>query len=347
MLSSLVNGLRKYKRDVWVIYNQDSCDKIFESYVTNKFSTSTFCFISKDYVYIIVHDLDRCNVKEFLNTQKEDLQKNNYKIKIYTYISEYELIERFDEIIYNLKYPKDILLSYSTMSDKQVDLLSHGDYIYINKLIKKVYAKYSKNFKFASAEKIIYDICSRKTDLQINRMKYLAYLTDKIFEDTFSSIKIGDTEIDINKITKEKMKLLLTLQKKQNKISKFDVAWKDAPIVLIGENLAKSGHTKPSSKVLKKGQTIYLDFGIKVEFEDGMTLYTDMQRMGYSLKDKEKGVNKSVQKVFDTLVTSIDLGIECLKPGVKAYKIDDIVRGYITKHGYPEYMHATGHPVRS
>ena len=34
-----------------------------------------------------------------------------------------------------------------------------------------------------------------------------------------------------------------------------------------------------------------------------------------------------------------------MKPGIKAYKIDNIVRGKILGKKYPDYNHATGHPV--
>ncbi len=36
-----------------------------------------------------------------------------------------------------------------------------------------------------------------------------------------------------------------------------------------------------------------------------------------------------------------------MRPGVKGYVIDDIVRQKILKEGYPDYNHATGHPVGS
>ena len=34
-----------------------------------------------------------------------------------------------------------------------------------------------------------------------------------------------------------------------------------------------------------------------------------------------------------------------MRAGVKAYNVDKIVRGKILKSGYPDYNHATGHPV--
>ena len=62
-----------------------------------------------------------------------------------------------------------------------------------------------------------------------------------------------------------------------------------------------------------------------------------MQRMGYALKKNEINVPKNVQKVFDTLVNAIEDGIDEMKPGVKGYKIDSIVRKQILKKGYPDY----------
>ena len=128
-------------------------------------------------------------------------------------------------------------------------------------------------------------------------------------------------------------------------IATYDFAWDICPIVLVGKNLKKGGHATPSNTKIIPGNTIYFDFGIKAIFSDGMTLYTDIQRMGYLLKSDEKGAPESVNNVFNTLVLSIKKGIEKMKPGIKAYKIDDVVRGEILKKGYPDYSHATGHPV--
>ena len=51
------------------------------------------------------------------------------------------------------------------------------------------------------------------------------------------------------------------------------------------------------------------------------------------------------KNVFDVLTSSIKKGIASMKHGVKGYKIDNIVRGEILKNNYPDYPHATGHPV--
>ena len=70
-----------------------------------------------------------------------------------------------------------------------------------------------------------------------------------------------------------------------------------------------------------------------------------MQRMGYVLKDGEEKPPKQVEEVFNALVDAIEDGIDELKPGVKGYKIDEIVRAKIKSRGFPDYNHATGHSV--
>ena len=78
----------------------------------------------------------------------------------------------------------------------------------------------------------------------------------------------------------------------------YDFAWDICPIVLVGKNLEKGGHASPSNTKIKRGDTVYYDFGVKAVFEDGEILYTDMQRMGYLLKEGENVAPKKVQKVL-------------------------------------------------
>lgn len=231
------------------------------------------------------------------------------------------------------------------MSDRNTDIMSHGDYVYLTKILKKPYLKYKKKVKFESAEKMIYDLESRKTEKEINRLKLLADITNRILEETFKKIQIGDNEIQIVNKTKRITDEIMKLYVGSNDIVSYDMAWENCPIVLTGINLAKGGHSLPSTKKLFRGDTIYFDFGIKATFSDEMVLYTDMQRMGYALKKNEFSPPKQVMKVFNTLVNSISDGIDEMRPGVKAYKVDKVVRDEIIKAGYPEYNHATGHPV--
>lgn len=337
MLKKVQEVLKKYNKPLWVMYNVDNIDKYFCKYISRNLSTSSICIISQNDIYILVSSLDAENVSK--------LKYNAEKIHILVYESRAHLLECIEDIIALMQFPKEIALSYSTMGDRSTDILTHGDYVNITKLLKEPYIKYSKKVKFSSAENIIYDIESEKSKKQIERLKYIANITSKILEETFESLEIGMTEIEIVDLTQEMTSRIMKEYIGKNEIKDFDMAWENCPIVLTGENFLKGGHSLPTDKKLYRGDTVYFDFGLEVEFQDGELLYTDMQRMGYVLKEDEKNPPKEVMKVFDTLVSAIDDGIEEMKPQVKAYKIDEVVRNKILKAGFPDYNHATGHPV--
>lgn len=337
MLKKVQNILKMFSKDVWILYNHENSDKYFCKLISENLSTSSICFITKKDIYILINELDSKNI--------DSIKYKDENLHIIIYSTNTSLQEKIEDVIADLKFPKEIALSYSTMSDKNIDILGHGEFIAFSKLIRKPYVKYNKKVKFSSAEKIIYELDSEKTSLEINRLKILATITNKILEKTFNSIKISSTEIQIanltRQITQDTMKTLIN----KLEIVEYDMAWDNCPIVLTGVNLAKGGHSTPSDKKLLSGDTVYFDFGIKAKFSDGMVLYTDMQRMGYALKTNEKVAPKNIEKVFNTLVDSIEEGMEYTKPGVKGYVVDEIVRQKITKAGYPDYNHATGHPV--
>ena len=142
--------LEKYNKKVWVMYNSKNDDNIFCKYFTRNLATHTICIISKDKVYIVISSLDKDNVSK--------IKYDKEKVKVLVYHNKSELDIIIEEIIAKLNFANDISLSYSTMSDKNTDILSHGSYVYISKILKKPYLKYKKKVKFSSAEKIIYDL---------------------------------------------------------------------------------------------------------------------------------------------------------------------------------------------
>ncbi|MDD3304338.1 MAG: M24 family metallopeptidase [Clostridia bacterium] len=339
MLTKIRELLKKYNKKVWVLYNNEGTDKIFCRYISSDLNTATICFITENKIYLLANSLDAQNALLF--------EKNHEDVKSILYDTGKELEEAIEEIIANLNFPKDLSLSYSTMHDTNVDILTHGQYLYITKLLKVPYSKYNKKVSISSAEKIIYELASKKTDEQIKRLKILATITNEILQETFSKLQCGMTEKEIVDLTINiSAKVMKDVIHHRNLgIIGYNMGWPNCPIVLTGANLAKGGHSLPSDKKLLRGDSIYFDFGIKGVFSDQEVLYTDMQRMGYALKEGEKKAPKNIQKVFDTLVNSIEDGIDEMKPDVKAWTIDTVVRQKIVKAGYPDYMHATGHPV--
>lgn len=337
MLDVLLEAMKKSNQELFVMYNHENSDRYFCKYISNNLGTATLAFISKHRVYLIVNELDSDNAKK--------INFGNDNVSIYYYKNSYQLKDSVEEVIAKEKFPTKIALAYSTLGDSNADVLGHGEYVSLTKRIKETYKKYQKNVRFVSAEKIIYDIGSKKSSLQIKRMKLIGEITNRILEETFKRIKPFMSEIEISELTRETTEDITDFYINSNDIVDFDFAWDICPIVLTGVNLTKGGHSLPSVKKLKRGDTIYFDFGIKVFFKDKTILNSDIQRMGYVLKENETEPPKSVKKVFNALVSSIDAGMECMKPGVKAYKIDEIVRKEIAKYGYPDYNHATGHSV--
>lgn len=200
VLTNITKLLKKYNKKAWVIINYDSSDDIFNKYFFKGLSSRTLCIVSQNNIYLIVSSLDKDNLKG-IELDEEDKKKNI--LKTYVYYTNEEFMNILEEVISKLHFPNDISLSYSTMSDNTVDILSHGAYVSLTKLLKKVYKKYSKKVKFSSAENIIYDLISKKTKLQIERLKELASITDNILKETFSKITVGLTEIEIVELTKK------------------------------------------------------------------------------------------------------------------------------------------------
>ncbi|MDD2376419.1 MAG: M24 family metallopeptidase [Clostridia bacterium] len=328
--------LSKYNLKLWILINKDNNDNIFYKYISKTIYTLSMCFITVNKTYLLIHDLDKYNI------DNKYLEKNNIIVIFYNTLS--DLSNRIEDIISYLGFISQVSLSYSTMGDKDTDILGHGQFVEFSNIIKKPYIKYKKTIKFNSAEKVIYSLLSEKTENQIERIKFVANITQEILETTFKTITIGMSEIDISKhiigITEN-----ITNQYLDKKIISVSLAWENCPIVLIGINLSKGGHTIPSEKALKKGNTIYFDFGICATYEDGEKIYSDIQRMGYALKRNETRAPRSVQKVFKSLTESIENALDHMKPDVKGYEIDDIVRNRILRDGYPNYNHSTGHPV--
>lgn len=334
MLKELI-GTIEDDDTIWVMENRDNADNIFKEYITDKLFSSTYIILSRNKAYVFVHKLDEGNI---------EVLDSNYA-EVFIYSKQIELLEDIKSVLNKLDFPKKMLLNYTTMSDESTDIITHSSYLRVSKMFRRIYKEYDKKVSIKSAEKNIYKIISRNTNEEIEKMKILANMTDEILKRSFKSIKIGQSEKDIARQTQEITKEYIECVKEKYEIVDYDMAWDICPIVLVGENLKNGGHALPSQKKILKGDTIYYDFGIKCVFKDGTCLYTDMQRMGYALKENEKEAPIEVKNVFDVLTSSIKKGIASMKPGVKGYKIDNIVRGEILKNNYPDYPHATGHPV--
>ncbi len=322
------------ENSAWIMYSSEGSDKYFAKFITKNTIVPSASVISKNTSSLIVHELDSKNINDF----------SGAKI---IYSSNNTLIQCIFYELKQLNYPEKIYLNYSDKMDSETDVLGHGTFRFLADNISSFYKSNGKTPpRFASADNIIYFLIESKTEDDINYMSIAANRALNILENAFKRIRPGMSEIDIantvHNIFRFKPKYF-----QKYKIVKEEYSWEKqtCPIVLVGENLKCGGHSAPSNKVLKPGNTVYFDFGVKITLADGRKYSSDLQRMGYVLKRGEKNPPQEVQKVFETLTEAIKLGIENAKPSSKGYDIDKIVRDHILNAGYPNYNHATGHPI--
>ena len=83
-----------------------------------------------------------------------------------------------------------------------------------------------------------------------------------------------------------------------------------------------------------------MDFGVTVD-----DYVSDMQRTFYLLEEGEKEAPPDVVKGFETIVKSIEMARQALKPGVLPVDVDKVAREYIVSQGYEEFPHGLGHQV--
>ena len=225
MLKEIVDTI-KDDNTIWVMENKENSDRIFTEYVTDKLFSSTYVIVSKGIAYIFVHKLDEENVK---------VLDKNYS-KVYIYETADTLKKYFIEVLTKLNFPKNVLLSYTTMSDENTDIISYSCYLRISKLLRRLYKDYGKKALIKSAEMNIYEIISKNSNDDIEKIKLLASFTQEILEKSFRSIKPYQTEIEIANNTID-----ITNKYMQNIMQKYDIikyglAWNICPIVLTGIN---------------------------------------------------------------------------------------------------------------
>lgn len=164
---------------------------------------------------------------------------------------------------------------------------------------------------------------SKKTEEEIKKIKEAQRLTDEGFLYIINNIKPGMTEKEIAAQLESKLILL------GSEGRSFDF------IVVSGERTALP-HGRPSTKEIKKGDLITMDFGVKV---DGYC--SDMTRtISIGKIDSKK------EEIYNVVLKAQELAIKSVKPGINGEELDKIARNYIANEGYGSYFtHSLGHGV--
>jgi Xaa-Pro aminopeptidase len=106
------------------------------------------------------------------------------------------------------------------------------------------------------------------------------------------------------------------------------------PAIRSGEN-AEHLQRFDSERRLIPGDAVIVDLGARYRgysAEYCRTMIVDRPR-------------KELKEIYKVLFEAYQQGIEEIKPGTLTQKIDHTIRRAITKAGYPDYPHATGHGI--
>lgn len=162
-----------------------------------------------------------------------------------------------------------------------------------------------------------------KTSDEIAKLEKAGSIVDQVFEIVLKSVKTGMTEMEIAAMMEFEMK-------------KLGAARPAFPtIVGSGPNSAIPHHNTSERKV-QLGEFLLLDFGAVYQGYCSDTTRTICLGQPTS----------KMQEIYHIVEAAQEIGVQAVKPGIKASEVDIAVRNYISGHGYGDYFtHRTGHGI--
>ncbi len=178
-----------------------------------------------------------------------------------------------------------------------------------------------RHVKLDPQTEVVEKLTMIKSEEEIEAIRKAAEIGDAVYENVLPEIKPGVTELDIA------AEIAYQTRKCGGEREAFTI------IVASGERSALP-HGAASSKKIKKGELVTLDFGCVYKgFNSDMTRTVAVGK-----------VPSELQKVYEIVRTAQQEGIDKAQAGMTARELDTIPRDYITLHGYgSKFGHSTGH----
>ena len=245
----------------------------------------------------------------------ETLQNNHKNTKL---IIDRDLISRAAKIIKKSKIKK-ISFDPKEWDHYSILRLQHNtDTVYVQKL------------DLSHKRRII------KREDEIKLLSQAVKLGAKAFDRfarVIDSVGIGKSETELNFLASSSM----------SKLGEMSLSFD--PIVAIGSNAAKP-HALPTKRVLRRGDLLLLDAGLK--YQRYCSDRTRTVRIGrdFTFRTKQNFENKKIQKAYDTVRKAHDKAISKARSGMRARDVDALARDVIDRAGFGKYfVHSTGHGV--
>lgn len=184
--------------------------------------------------------------------------------------------------------------------------------------------------RLVSSEDLVDDWLAIKLPAEVEIMRQAAELTAAWQLEAYATIIPGETtDADVARFLKAKMAVYGVTD-----------AWApdQNPNVNSGPD---RGHSHATDRVIRAGDVIQTDFGIRVYGR----WVTDIQRFAYVLGPGETAPPDSIQCFWSVAKEGVRLVHAAMKPGVSGVEVDKVQREWLRANGSLPVMWSTGHPV--
>jgi Xaa-Pro aminopeptidase len=190
------------------------------------------------------------------------------------------------------------------------------EFDFLNKTLKNV--SFEKKRYLSKFKRII------KNSKEISFLEQAVKIGRNSIHDFQKKLQSGKTEQELH----------FQLENNLRHFGKYDLSFN--PILAINNNASKP-HSLPTNKILKKGDLILIDAGVKYN------RYCSDRTETISFKGT---FSNKVQKIYDVVQKAHDKAIKKIRSGISADEVDKIARNVIEKAGFGKnFIHSTGHGV--
>ena len=314
-VAQAIELLREFQIDCWITFTRESSingDPTLAYLVQGALTWHSAIIITRSgQSYAVVGEYDRRGV--------EDLGAYS---EVIGYVQGVK--EPFQMVMKKIN-PSSIAVNYSKESEV-CDGITHGMYLTLVDLL----AGLGLDGRIVQADQIVSALRQRKTAMEIQYMKEAIRHTEEIFAKVAGFVTPGKSEREIAVFMQQEVER-----------RKIDFAWeqKVCPSVFTGPDTA-AAHYAPTDRRVERGQILNMDFGVKVN-----GYCSDLQRTFYILEKGEAAAPPDVRKGIDTIIRSIELAKEAMRPGVLGIAVDTIARDTVLAGGFEEFPHGLGHQV--
>ncbi len=184
--------------------------------------------------------------------------------------------------------------------------------------------------RIVSSEELVYEWLSVKLPAEVEIMRKAAKLTAAWQVEAYEMVVPNNTtDRDIADFLNAKMRE-----------AGVSDAWApdQNPAVNSGPD---RGHAHPTDRVIRPGDVIQIDFGIRVYD----MWVTDIQRFAYVLQPGETKAPEHIQRYWEVAREGNRIAFDTMRPGVTGLEVDVAQREWMRENGSLEVFWSTGHPV--